>query len=42
MTGFDVSIYTLRRRPFQVRWRAAGRVRSRSFLTRALADSYRA
>jgi hypothetical protein len=47
MTGFDVSIYAIRRRPgrrhpFEVRWRAAGRVRSRSFLTRALADSYRA
>jgi len=42
MTGFDVSIYGIRRRPFEVRWRAAGRVRSWSFLTRALADSYRA
>jgi integrase len=47
VTGFDVGIYALRRRPgrrrpFEVRWRAAGRVRSRSFLTRALADSYRA
>ena len=31
-----------RRRPFEVRWRAAGRARSRSFLTRALAESYRA
>ena len=28
-----------RRRPFEVRWRAAGRARSRSFLTRALAES---
>ncbi len=47
VTGFDVSIYAIRRRPgrrlpFEVRWRAAGRVRSRSFLTKALADSYRA
>jgi len=47
VTGFDVSIYAIRRRPgrrreFEVRWRAAGRVRSRSFLTRVLADSYRA
>jgi hypothetical protein len=47
VTGFDVSIYTIRRRPgrrrpFEVRWRAAGRARSRSFITRALADSYRA
>jgi len=47
MNGFDVGIYAIRRRPgrrrpFEVRWRAAGKVRSRSFLTRALADSYRA
>jgi hypothetical protein len=47
VTGFDVSIYTIRRRPgrrrpFEVRWRAAGQVRSRSFLTKALSDSYRA
>jgi len=47
MNGFDVGIYAIRRRPgrrrpYEVRWRAAGRVRSRSFLTRALADSYRA
>jgi hypothetical protein len=31
-----------RRRPFEVRWHAAGRARSRSFATRGLADSYRA
>jgi hypothetical protein len=31
-----------RRRPFEVRWRAAGRSRSKSFITRRLADSYRA
>ena len=31
-----------RRRPFEVRWQAAGRARSKSFLTRGLADSYRA
>ena len=47
MNGFDVSVYAIRRRagrrkPFEVRWRAAGRSRSKSFLTRKLADSYRA
>jgi hypothetical protein len=47
MNGFDVGIYAIRRRPgrrrpFGVRWRAGGKVRSRSFLTWALADSYRA
>lgn len=31
-----------KRRPFEVRWRATGRARSRSFTTRALADGYRA
>ncbi len=30
------------RATFEVRWRVAGRGRSRSFMTRALADSYRA
>jgi hypothetical protein len=45
---FDVRIHAMRcrrdrpRRPFEVRWHAAGRARSRSFATRALADSYRA
>jgi hypothetical protein len=44
---FDVSVYAIRRRagrrrPFEVRWQAAGRSRSRSFITRRLADSYRA
>jgi len=44
---FDVSVYAIRRRaarrrPFEVRWQAAGRARSKSFITRALADSYRA
>jgi integrase len=44
---FDVSVYAIRRRagrrrPFEVRWRAAGRSRSKSFITRGLADSYRA
>jgi integrase len=44
---FDVSVYAIRRRagrrrPFEVRWRAAGRSRSKSFITRRLADSYRA
>jgi hypothetical protein len=45
--AFDVRICSMRRResqrrPFEVRWHAAGRRRSRSFITRALADSYRA
>ena len=31
-----------RRRPFEVRWHAAGQARSKSFSTKALADSYRA
>jgi len=44
---FDVSVYAIRRRagrrrPFEVRWQAAGRSRSKSFITRRLADSYRA
>ena len=47
MNKFDVSVYAIRRRagrrrPFEVRWRAAGRSRSKSFITRKLADSYRA
>ncbi len=47
MNAFDVRIYTIRRRkgrrrPFEVRWQAAGRTRSKLFLTRGLADSYRA
>jgi hypothetical protein len=46
MNRFDVRIHAIRRRrdrrrPFEVRWHAAGRDRSRSFLTRGLADSYR-
>ncbi len=47
MDVFDVRVYQIRRRadrrrPFEVRWHAAGRAWSRSFLTRGLADSYRA
>ena len=47
MNAFDVRIHTIRRRKnkrrqFEVRWRVAGRDKSKSFLTRALADSYRA
>ena len=46
MNSFDVRVFAIRRRPgraaFEVRWRIAGRDRSRSFMTRALADSYRA
>jgi hypothetical protein len=44
---FDVSVYAIRRRagrrkPFEVRWEAAGRSKSKSFISRKLADSYRA
>jgi integrase len=44
---FDVSVHAIRRRsgrrrPFEVRWRAAGRSKSKSFISRRLADSYRA
>ena len=46
MSSFDVRVFAIRRRPgrkaFEVRWRVAGRDKSRSFVTRALADSYRA
>ena len=46
MSLFDVRVFAIRRRPgrkaFEVRWRVAGRDRSRSFVTRALADGYRA
>ncbi len=47
MNLFDVRIHAIRRRrnrrrPFEVRWHAAGRGRSKSFITRRLADSYRA
>ena len=46
MGSFDVRVFAIRRRPgrtaSEVRWRVAGRDRSRSFVTRALADSYRA
>jgi integrase len=46
VSSFDVRLFAVRRRPgrkaFEVRWRVAGRDRSRSFMTRALADSYRA
>ncbi len=47
MNGFDVRVHAIRRRSdrrsqFGVRWHAAGRARSRSFITRGLADSYRA
>ena len=47
MNVFDVRVYAIRRRPgrrrpFEVRWQAAGRSRSKSFTTRKLADSYRA
>ena len=46
MNPFDVHVFAIRRRdarrPFEVRWRAAGHDKSKSFITRALADSYRA
>jgi hypothetical protein len=47
VNAFDVRIYTIRRRkdrrrPYEVRWQAAGRTRSKLFITRGLADSYRA
>ena len=47
MSPFDVRIHAIRRRPdrlrpFEVRWHAGGRARSRSFIARGLADSYRA
>ena len=45
MNSFDVRVFAIRRRPgrktFEVRWRVAGRDRSRSFMSRALADGYR-
>ena len=46
MSSFDIRVFAIRRRPgretFEVRWRVAARDKSRSFITRALADSYRA
>ena len=46
MSSFDVRVFAIRRRPghrvFEVRWRIAGGDKSRPFITRALADSYRA
>jgi integrase len=47
MDVFDVRIHAMRRRkdrrrPFEVRWHVGGRGKSRSFITRGLADSYRA
>ena len=47
MSAFDVRIHAIPRRPgrdrpFEVRWHAGGRARSPSFITRGLADSYRA
>ena len=46
MSSFDVRVFAVQRRAgrkaSEVRWRVAGRDRSRSFMTRALADGYRA
>jgi hypothetical protein len=44
---FDIRIHAIRhrrnrRRPFEVRWHAAGRIWSKSLIARGLADSYRA
>ena len=43
MSSFDVRVFAIRRRPgrtaFEVRWRVAGRDKSRSFMTWALADT---
>jgi hypothetical protein len=42
VSSFDVRVFAIRRRPgrkaFEVRWRVAGHDKSRSFMTRALAD----
>jgi hypothetical protein len=45
MDAFDVRIHATRRRRnrrrlFEVRWQVGGRGKSRSFITRGLADSY--
>ncbi len=44
-TSFDVRFWAISRRertlPYEVRWRVSGRVRSRSFLTKTLADGFR-
>jgi hypothetical protein len=47
MGVFDVRIHVMRRRkgrrrPFEVRWHVGEHAKSRSFITRGLADSYRA
>jgi integrase len=47
MSTFDVQFWSVRknarrRRPYEFRWVAAGREHSRSFLTKALAESFRA
>jgi integrase len=47
MTGYDVRFWAIRRRsgrrlPFQLRWSVSGREHSKSFLTKALADAFRA
>lgn len=47
MNTFDVRVHAIRRRtdrrrPFEVRWHVGATAKSRSFLTRGLADSYRA
>jgi hypothetical protein len=40
VSSFDVRVFAIRRRPgrkaFEVRWRVAGRDRSRSFMSQAL------
>lgn len=47
MSTFDVRVYAIRRRrerrrPFEIRWRVGNRVKSKSFITSGLADSYQA
>lgn len=47
MNTVDVRLYTIhrrrdRRRPFELRWRVGDCVKSKSFITSGLADSYRA
>ena len=46
VSWFDVRVFAIRRGPdrktFEVRWRVAGGDKSRSFMSQALADSYRA
>ena len=47
MSSYDVRLWAIRKRPnrrmpFQLRWVVAGHEHSESFLTKALADAFRA